>query len=279
VAGMELHPLPGDCSRVRATASYFRAGRPPAGLADPLAAARAGNQALDPPAEKGRRPTLSVPGYRHHSRPPSLHDSACRTNPNVSRIARLNFMRAGFSSGLRWSWRYGAAARAAPSLESRHVRRPSLCATGWIMHDHRCRKRTDLPQLVLFVASRERERAQCLGVMGFTEPPSVLSGPGAVHWSAAAGGDCLSGPFQWCCRECAGSDLRCCLAWCAERGPESPARLAAVGTVRGAPVDVLTGQAGRGWPLRELPASQRGFAAGRSGLRLPLPAIRRWPAA
>ena len=41
----------------------------------------------------------------------------------------------------------------------------------------------------------------------------------------------------------------------------------------------LTGRADRRWPLRELPASQPESAAGRSGLRLPLLAIRRRRAA
>jgi hypothetical protein len=62
--------------RVRATASYFRAGHL---LLDSLTRSlqlERENQALDPPAGERRRPTLPVPGYRHHSRPPNLHDYA-----------------------------------------------------------------------------------------------------------------------------------------------------------------------------------------------------------
>jgi hypothetical protein len=75
-------------------------------------------------------------------------------------------------------------------------------------------------------------------MMGFTEPPSVVSDrlvpfTGQLRLAVTA---CLA-CFKGCSRECTGSDLRCCLASCAERGPDSPARSAAVGiAVWGAPV-------------------------------------------
>jgi hypothetical protein len=102
----------------------------------------------------------------------------------------------------------------------------------------------------------------------------------AVHWSAAVGGGCLSDPFQGLLSRLRRIRSALLSGLVRRTRPGSASALGAVGTaVWGAPVNVLTGQAGRGWPLRELPASQQGSAAGRSGLRLPLPAIRRRQAA
>ena len=120
-------------------------------------------------------------------------------------------------------------------VHQRSSRRPTRCIAI------RCRphrERAHLPHLVCFAASRGRERAQCLGMMNLTEPPSGPFGglvpfTGQLPLAVAA---CLAS-FNGCSYEHAESDLRCYLAWCAERGLDLPARLTAVGTaVLGAPV-------------------------------------------
>jgi hypothetical protein len=111
----------------------------------------------------------------------------------------------------------------------------------------------------VFPASRVWERAQRLGHGELDEPPSVPSGrlvllTGQLRLAVAA---CLA-RFKGCSCEHTESDLRCYLAWCVKRGPESPARLAAVGTaVRGAPVMGLQGkQADDGRCVSSQPAGE-----------------------
>ena len=73
----------------------------------------------------------SSPGRRHDRmcrRAATMDVSACRTNSNVSRIARLEVLWASCSTGLRWSWRYGAAAHAAPTARiSQYETSKPLC--------------------------------------------------------------------------------------------------------------------------------------------------------
>jgi len=66
---------------------------------------------------------------------PVLHDSACRTKPDVSRIARWSALRARCMPSLRWSRRREAPSHEPDHVESRNMRRRSVYATGWIIHD------------------------------------------------------------------------------------------------------------------------------------------------
>jgi hypothetical protein len=87
---------------------------------------------------QGRRPPaltrtgrLPEPGRRHvrafrgHD---GLHKSACRTMPNVSRIARWSVLRTCCIPGSRWSWRCGAAVpRCPPCRISQYETSKPLC--------------------------------------------------------------------------------------------------------------------------------------------------------
>jgi hypothetical protein len=68
---------------------------------------------------------------RHDDERVGLHESACRTIPNVSCIARWSVLRACCIQVRAGHGDVEQQPHAAHRVESRNMRRPSLYATGW----------------------------------------------------------------------------------------------------------------------------------------------------
>ena len=93
-----------------------------------------------------RRAVIKGFPHRWQSRPAATqtavrsYSSACRTNPDVSRIARWNDLQPDVSQVCAGHGSLEAASHEPEHVESRNMRRGSVYATGCLMHRQRSRE-------------------------------------------------------------------------------------------------------------------------------------------
>ena len=98
-----------------------------------------------------RRAVIKGFPHRWQSRPAATqtavrsYSSACRTNPDVSRIARWNDLQPDVSQVCAGHGGLEAASHEPEHVESRNMRRGSVYATGCLMHRQRSRELPLLP--------------------------------------------------------------------------------------------------------------------------------------